>query len=636
MLYGWTGKRLVADLTQGKTWVEAVPETWRRDFIGGRGVNSRTLYEEVKPGTDPLGPENVLLFGVGPADGTMVPASGRYTVTALSPLTLVGQGSAACFGDSNSGGFFGPELKYAGYDQVVIRGRAEKPVYLFIDDQGAQIRPAQGVWGKDVWEADVEIRKEIKEPLAQIALIGPAGENLVRYASILNNLSRAAGKCGMGAAMGSKNLKAVAVRGKKPVRVANPKRLQELATAAIEELAKDSSAQVYAAYGTSSLLAVHQRLGRLATRNYQNTQFEGWKNLASERFTDFWIKSKGCFACPEHCGHFYRVEEEGEYKGVLGEGPEYATIASFGSKIGNDDPAVIMAINNLCNQMGIDTINTGSAISWAMECYQRGIITQQEADGLDLTWGNMKVVVELVERIAKRQGDFANLLGEGAYRASKKLGRGSEYYVVHVKAQDPGLSDPRVAPAWGTGYAVASRGGDHLRSLPTGESYFSPQEAEQMFGSAEAITPKGIKGKGRLVKWSEDERAVADSLEICKFIVRTSMIWPCWLGWFLAAVTGVELSDDEIMRTGERIVNVERSFNLRQGLVPADDTLSKRFTTEPIPDGPFAGRVLDLTTMVKEYYEARGWSYETGLPKAGLLEGLGLGEMAADVTRIRG
>lgn len=633
-MYGWTGQSLYVNLSNKTIQIEETDERGRKLFIGGRGLNSYTLFNRVKPDIDPLGPENLLIFGAGPVNGTLSPSSGRFTVTAVSPLTVVAGGTKPCFGDANCGGFFGPEMKYAGFDQFLISGQSETPVYLLVTDKKAEIRDASHLWGLDTWETEEALRKELNDPALQVASIGPAGEKLVRTASIMTNQARAAGKCGMGTVMGSKKLKAIAVRGTLGVKVKDPDMLRKAVSNAIHDLQGDPSSVTYARLGTSSLLSAHQKAGRLATLNYQHSQFEHADKINSTALGKYWGQSAACFACPLHCSHYYEVKE-GEFAGTFGEGgPEYVTLASFGSKIGNSYLPAILHLNNLCNQLGLDTLNTGSVIAWAMECWQNGLISLQETDSLTLEWGNYRNVIQLVERIAKREGDFASMLAEGAFRAARQLGRGSDLLVNHVKGQDPGLSDPRTAQAWGLGYAVASRGGCHLRALPSSETFFSPQEAKEMFGTEEAVAPAGVKGKGRLIKWSEDQRAVADSLETCKFIVRTGLIYPKFQAEFYNAVTGEEASPEVMMEAGDRINTIERAFNVRQGLTPADDTLSHRFLNVPVTSGPAKGRVNNLKPMLEEYYEARHWNLETGYPSETRLKELKLGWVAEELSSL--
>lgn len=626
--FGWTGRRLRVDLSAGVAGIEPTPTSHLDQYIGGRGLNSRTLLDYHRPGIDPLGPENPLIFGVGPVNGTLIPSSGRFTVTAYSPLTVVGD-DAACLGDSNAGGFWGPELKYAGFDQLIVEGAAEEPVYLVVRDGAVEVRSAAHLWGMTTWETEETILKELGDAGFRVASIGPAGENLVRLACIMNHRHRASGKCGLGAVMGSKHLKAVAVRGSGVATVADPAAVWRVVDEALAELRSDPYTQVYARQGTSSLVRAHQAQGRMPTRNYQQTQFAAWEGLSGEHFGEHhWTRSRACFACPIHCAHSFEVRN-GPWAGTVGEGPEYVSIGAFGTKVGVEDSSAVLRAHNLCNQLGLDTLNTGSTIAWAMECWQEGVMGLADTGGLVLDWGNADAVVTLVERIARRDGDLADLLAEGAYRAAQHWGRGSSRWVAHAKGQDPALSDPRVAKAWGLGYATASRGGCHLRALPTGETYFSADEAVELFGTAEAVSPTGVKGKGRLVRWSEDQRAAADSLEVCKFTVRTSLMRPEWEARFLSAVTGVDWSAEDIMAAGARITNVERAINVLQGLTRADDRLSERLMNDPIADGPAKGEVLDLEPMLDEYYVSRGWDLVSGYPFAETLEQLDMQDVAA-------
>ncbi|UCF85111.1 MAG: aldehyde ferredoxin oxidoreductase family protein, partial [Desulfobacteraceae bacterium] len=574
MLYGWTGRRLIVDLSAGKTGIEEISIDKLYRFIGGRGLNSATLFDEIDPGCDPLEPENVLLFAVGPCNGTLIPGSSRMTLTALSPSVFVGNDRPG-FGDANSGGFWGAELKFAGFDQIKITGRSEKPVYLWIQDKKAEIKDAAALWGKDVWETHHAIKSQLGVSKVRIASIGPAGEHLSRMACVVNDQNRAAGRCGIGAVMGSKRLKALAIHGTQKVPVADKPSILRVLKESKRLLYQDRSSIEYSKQGTLSLLSHHQKLGRLATRNYQETQFEGWQEIsASAMEKGYRTKSKSCRACPLHCTQEFRIDK-GRFKGTWGDGPEYVTMAGFGSKCGNNHLESILQANMLCNRLGLDTESTSSTMAWAMECWEKGLLTKKDTDGLDLKWGNHETILALIPKIAYRKGPFGTLLAEGAYTAAKRLGKDSLRYVSHAKGQDPAITDPRAAPAWGLAYAVASRGGDHLRALPTAEHCFSPEEAEKLFNSKTALNPDSIEGKGYVVKWSEDQRAVADSLEVCKFIVRTALIRPIWMARYLQAVTGWDITEEELMTIGERIVTVERLFNLRQGLTRKDDTLSE-------------------------------------------------------------
>jgi len=624
MLCGWKGNILKVDLSREKTTRQILSKELAQKFLGGRGVNSRILYQEVGPQVAPLGPENVLIVGVGPITGTLAPASGRYTITALSPLTVVGN-DKPCFGDSNAGGFFGPEIKFAGLDHMIFYGRAEKPVYLWIDDDQAEIKDASHLWGKDTWTTDKIIREEVGDDNIQIAYIGPAGENLVRIANVMNNLYRAAGRCGIGAVMGSKNLKAIAVKGTGSVKVANPRKLENVVKYIIEALNEDPVARFHMVEGTPAFISRANAQGKMGTKNYQQTQFDGWEEICAETLWDkYWVKSKGCFCCPIHCSHFYEVRDQPYV--TSGGGPEYVTLAAFGAKCLNSNLASILYANTLSNKLGLDTQSMGSAIAWAMECWDRGILNSDDTGGVEINWGDHEIIIELIKMTAFRHG-FGDILAEGAYRAAKLIGKDSIDYVIHAKGQDPAVSDARALPAFGLGYAVSSRGGDHLRAFPT--VAFQREEAERLFGTAGAIEEYTTEGKGRMVKWYEDHRAVIDSLSTCKFIFMSVLTPPLWLAKLFNAVTGLDFTVQQLMKIGERVVNLERAFNLRQGLTRKDDTVSRRWLKDPIPTGPMRGRVLNLEPMLDEYYEARGWDIKTGYPRRDILESLSL-EIEAD------
>ncbi|MCJ7651925.1 MAG: aldehyde ferredoxin oxidoreductase family protein [Candidatus Lokiarchaeota archaeon] len=632
-MYGWNGQKLCINLDEGLYHKEKIPEKWLKDFIGGRGLNSRTLFDLITPSVKPFDPENCLIFAVGPVTGTLVPSSGRSTFTALSPLALVDGGTSPCFGDSNAGGDFGPEVKYAGYDQIIMKGKAKSPVYIWIDDGKVEIRSAEHFWGMDTYETQNIIKRELGDEDVQVACIGPAGENLVRMSCIITGGGRAWGKAGLGAVMGSKNLKAIAVRGSGSVKIADPEELKKVVSKAIDILYQDPSSVAYSELGTAVLVEAHQRAGRLGTRNFQDSQYEDWEKINADAFSEYWHGKKACSFCPLHCGHYFSIDM-GPNKGLSGEMPEYVTIAAFGSKVGNSDKESILVAGELCNKLGLDTMNTGGTIAWAMECWQKGIFIEKDTEGLNLEWGNVESILELVKKIAYRSGSFGDLLAEGAYRAAKKVGKNSEDWVIHAKGQDPALGDPRSAKAWGLGCAVASRGGCHLRALPSLETYFTAEEAKKMFGTEEAVAKTGVRGKGKLIIWCENQRAVSDCLEICKFNVRTKLAEPKWMTMFLNAVAGTSYTDEDIMKVGERIINIERAFNVRQGLTRKDDTLCKRFLEEPITSGPSKGEVCNLEPMLDEYYEFRKWDIKTGLQLKKTLNDLGLEEIADELLKL--
>jgi len=626
-LFGWAGQVLSIDLSERKVVKKPFSKEWMKKYIGGRGTNSRTLYDELKPGISPFDPDNLLIFGVGPCNGTLTSGSGRTTITSLSPLMVVGEDKPG-LGDSNVGGFWGPELKYAGYDQVIVTGKSERPVYIFIDDEDVEIKDASHLWEKTIDVTDKCIKEEIGDPGIHMGCIGPAGENLVRFACIIFDLAHAAGRTGMGAVMGSKNLKAIVVRGSGGVKVAKPEKLEHLAKKAAEAISVDMNYPIWSVYGTPGLIELANEYGFLVTRNFQTGVFEGADDIGGWNFVHkYSVKSKACHACPLHCGHYYEIKE-GPYKGVSAGGYEFPA-TNVGSRIGSRDLASMLYAWKLYNTLGLDATSTGGVISFAMECYEKGILSSRDADGLELTWGNAKAMLELVKKIAYRQG-IGDLLAEGSYRAAKKIGKDALKYAMVTKGVEHIEFDPRGVKGWGLAYAVSNRGADHLRALLGGEFGITPEQAKTLWGAPEAADRLSIKGKAKMLKWHEDNRAVVDSLEICKFLARTALIAPRWFVDFMDGVTGVSFTEEEIMRVGERINNLERAFNVRQGLTSDDDTLPKRFLKEPLPEGPNKGQVCELQPMLEEYYQLRGWS-NTGVPTRKKLEQLHLSDIADEL-----
>lgn len=610
---GYSGTILRVDLTLMKSKKEVLRKGLISKYLGGRGVNSKILYDEVHPSCDPLDPENKIIFGTGPLTGTLAPCCGRYIVTAKSPLTGI-------FGDSNSGGQWASELKYAGYDHLIIQGRASKPVYLWIDDDQVLIKDAHHLWRSDTWKTTKIIKEHLADTEIQIACIGPAGENLVKFACIISNYARAAGRCGMGTVMGSKNLKAIAVRGSKDVEVARPDEFIRIAAESTRKIVEDPGYAVRSTQGTMSLVRMMQESGCLPTRNFNSGVFEAMEDISAETFLRKYVTgSRGCFSCPIHCSHFYNVSK-GPYIGTFGEGAEYESIISYTSKCGSSNLDAALNANMWSNRYGLDTIETGNVIAWAMECYMKGILDKKQTDGLKLTWGNSNAVINLIHRIAKRDG-FGNLLAEGCLNAAKIIGKGSEQLVMHTKGLTYDGVDVRVDYAFGLSYAVASRGGDHLRALPSAQYILSPDKAEELFGSRDVKNKLSPAYKAPLVIRCENLNAVGDSLIMCRFVYSSLLALDFEdLTKLYSAATGIPRSSKEIERVGERIVNVERAFNVREGVQRNDDTVAKRMLEEPMPDGPGKGLVLDLEPMLNEYYNLRGWDPK-GIPTQKKLKG---------------
>jgi aldehyde:ferredoxin oxidoreductase len=621
-LGGYAGNILRIDLTERDVKISKLERDLAAGFLGGRGFNSKGLYDEISPGTDTLGPDNKLFISTGPLVGTTFPTASRFNISAKSPQTGI-------LGDSNAGGHLAPEIKFAGYDQIVLEGRSRDPVYVFVDDGEITFRDASHLWGMDVYEADEAIRSDLGDRRVQTAVVGPAAERGVRFAGVYANLMRAAARTGMGTVMASKGVKALAVRGSGSVEVAHPRMFEGLVDEIEGEIYAHEQYWPRRRMGTTRILMMANAMGFLPTRHYTSGTFENAREVSGERLAEeFNVKTRGCFACTIPCSRFYAVKE-GEFAGLYGEGPEYEALGSFTSRVGNRDLGLALKANDLCNRLGVDALTTGECISWAMELYEKGQLTREEADGLDLSWGNGEAILAIIEKIANRDG-FGDILADGSRAAAEKLGRGRDL-AMQVKGLDIIMADPRGLKGFGLGYAVASRGGDHLRSEPFLELSDDPSIGERMFGVPEATLRLADEGKGKLVSYFEDWNAVIDALEPCKNIMQNMEILTFErASRVIEACTGLRLSPVEVRGVGERIINVERAFNVREGIRRRDDALPRRFREETLAEGASRGTVFDQEPMLDEYYEERGWDKETGIPYAKTLERLGLVEAARD------
>lgn len=627
-LHGYAGRVLRIDLTRKETHISELETDMAMEFLGGRGFNSKRLYDEVKSDTDPLGPENRLMFSSGPLVGTMFPTACRFNVSAKSPLTGI-------LGDSNAGGHFAAELKFAGYDQVVIQGRSKEPVYIFINDRDVEFRDASHLRGKDVYETDEAVKADLGDRRVQTAIVGPAAENGVRYAGIYANLMRAAARTGMGAVMVSKGMKALVVKGTGSIEVADPARFEQLVQNIEEEIYRHEQYWSRRRMGTTRILMMANAGGFLPTRHYTSGVFEHAREVSGERLAEEYnVKTRGCFACTIPCSRFYIIKH-GRFSGLYAEGPEYEALGSFSSRVGNRDLNVALKANDMCNRLGLDALTTAECISWAMELYEKGMLKRSEADGLDLSWGNRNTILSLIQKIARREG-FGDTLADGSRAAAKKLNRGLDL-TMQVKGLDMIMADPRGLKGFGLGYAVASRGADHLRSEPFVELSDDPKRGEEMFDVPEATVRLAYRGKGKLVSYFEDWCAVIDALEPCKNIMQNMEILPFdRAAEVVEAVTGFKISGEEVRSAGERIVNIERAFNVREGMGRRDDTLPRRFREEALLEGPSKGTKFEQEPMLDEYYEERGWNRETGIPTRKTLERLNLNYVADELAESTG
>jgi len=598
---GWMGKILRVDLTKGRIVTEDLNPDLAKEFIGGRGLASKVLFDEVDPQVDALSPENKLIFSTGPLTGTGAVTSSRYMVATKSPLT----GAIAC---SNSGGYFGPELKFAGYDLIILEGRSDNPVYLWIEDDRVELRRAEHLWGKDTSQTEDLIRAETHKR-AKIACIGPAGEKLVRIAAVMNDKNRAAARSGVGAVMGSKKLKALAVKGSKKVGIADRKAFKEANMLVLEKLkSAPPTAEGLPNLGTAMGVNFFNELHLLPTRNFQEGFLGKAEKISGEAIAQsIFVKKKACYACPIGCGRVTKVNDP-EFQGE-GEGPEYETIAALGSNCGIDNLAAITKANYYCNELGLDTISAGVTIAGAMELYERGILSEREV-GFKLNFGNAQALVELIKKMGLRE-DFGDILAEGGYRMAEKYGHPELF--MGVKGQElPGFQ-VRGLQGSGLAFATSNRGACHLRA-----GIYGPE----LFGIPEKIDPLDTKDKALWVKKLQDSGAVIDSSGICVFIAFGGVGLEEVLG-MLEAATGAGYNMEGILLTGEMIWNLERLFNQAAGLTGKDDNLPLRMLKEPMPEGPYKGQVVRLDEMIPEYYRLRGWDKD-GNPTPEKLEGLGL------------
>lgn len=626
---GYMGKYLRVDLTEGRI-TEVETEKWRaRLYLGGNGFGTKILWDEVPVGIDPFSPENRLIFSTGPLTGSIWPAAGRLEIIGKSPLTGI-------YGDANAGGHFASELKFAGYDMIVFQGRSERPVYLWIEDNHAELRDASHLWGKTTWEVQDDIKKDSGDKVVQVASIGQAGENKVRFASVLTS-GRAAARCGMGAVMGSKNLKCVAVRGTLDVDVASDE-FYEYAHQVHRQVLDDEFSPGEARYGTPGLVTLMNEIGRFPTKNFQRGDFPMAEEISAKVLEKkHLVRRVGCYGCPIGCGRAVEVRE-GPYKGTYTEGLEYETINSLGARIWNANMASIIKGDLLCDSYGLDTISTGGVLAFAMECYENGIISKQDADGLELRWGDHEVALQLIEKIAKREG-IGNLLAEGVRRAAEKLGKGAEYYAIHVKGMETSAQDPRSQKSYILGHITSTRGADHLKAFPCIDETGYPGAAIKRYGEhclPEIVDGLSTKYKPMVVKDGEELGAVADSAIVCKFGVQFP---PCYywpeLTKGINLATGMTLEVADLKKIGERIYNLQRCFNVREGISRKDDTQPKRILTESgtkrakgHTGGPIQGPMLD------EYYKLRQWDRETGWPTRSKLEELGLEEVVQELKEM--
>jgi len=620
---GYTGKILRVNLTDMKFAEEKLSEEIAEDFIGGAGFGVKFLYDEVKAGTDPLGPENKLVFAPGPFSGTTIPCASRMAVAGKSPLTNT-------LGVAMTGGYFPVELKFAGYDALIIEGKAKKPTYLSIKDGEVRFRNAGTMWGMKTTDAQQVIKNELNDQNVRIACIGPAGENLSRIAAIINEM-RAAGRKGLGAVMGSKNLKAIAVRGTGSVAVASKGKLKS-ARDAMARAMKESPVLYpeFSKLGTPMVVDATCAMGIFPAKNFSATGvFTPVEKIGVQGQQTRKVGREHCYGCPVGCSQL-RLAKTGSYAGVLTEGPEYETMFSFGGQTGVDNIDAIIAADRLADELGLDTISAGVAIGFAMELFEKGILSLADTGGLALNFGNHEAMLTMIRQIAYREG-LGDLLAEGVKAAAEKIGKGAEKYAMHVKGLELPAYDVRGAKAHGLNYATAYCGADHNKGYAFQEIFGIPVPY--------AVDRFVAEGKGELTKWNQDVRtATADCPTMCVFLLDMAVAGFATenTAALMEAVTGLTYTPEGVQKVGERINNLARAFNVREGFTRVHDTLPDRIMTEPLPGGASKGHFIskeELGTMLDEYYTARGWDLKTGVPTREKIEELGLGYVADDLTR---
>ena len=604
------GKILRIDLSKEKITNESLDLGVATEFIGGMGLGMYYLYRDLKPKIDPLGPENELVFVTGPLTGTLAPSSGQTCLVTKSPMT------STCL-DTYMGGYFGPEIKFAGYDAIIVSGKSEKPVYIVIDSENVEIRKAEHIWGKTTSETEKIIKEEVGNDF-RVACIGPAGENLVKFACIVSE-RRTLGRGGSGAVMGSKKLKAIAVRGSKSIRIYDEdsflKAVEKAFNLIKEALEKDFRVKGLAIVGSAFGVLWIRSAGVLPTRNFSTGYFEDAEKISGEEMLEKGVYRRhiACYNCPIHCGKV-SVVTSGKYAGTIIDGPEYETIGLIGSNCGISEISAVIKANYLCDEFGMDTISTGNVVGFAMECFERGILTLEDTGGIELRFGNGDAIVEIIEKIAKREG-LGDILAEGVKRASEKIGKGSEAFAIQVKGMEFPSWEPRGLRGSGLAYATSHRGACHKRGIM----------GDELVSKSGLVT----EGKAMLVKKRQDEVAVYFSLVVCRF---ATFVVPMSL-WaeMLTAVTGFSYDENKLMMIGDRIETLTRVFNVREGFTRKDDYLPRRFYEEPAVSGPTKGIVFpreEYEKMLDEFYELRGWDKE-GIPTKEKLKELGLTEFFA-------
>ena len=619
MVGGYAGKIGFVDLTNGEIKTEVLNEDMARQFIGGQGLGARILFERQKKGADPLGPESLLGFTTGPLTGTKTPTGGRYMAVCKSPLT-------GGWGDANAGGYFGSELKAAGWDAIFVSGMASSPRYLMIADDRIELKDASHLWGRDIIDTEATLRTEANDKKIRMASIGPASEKISLISGIVNDGGRLAARSGVGAVMGAKKLKAVAVRGTGKVAIADKEALDRLRKKFIEEMREmDGFPQILMKYGTCGLTQSLVATGATPIKNWQLTGEQAFSNI--ENLTDaaaiikHQTRKYGCANCPIACGGIFTVSD-GKYPVGETKKPEYDTIGAFGTMCKCDDLENIIKLNDMCNRSGLDTISAGTALSFAMECFENGVITESDMDGISLTWGNSEAMVDMVAKMIAREG-FGDVLADGVKIAAEKIGGGAERFAIHVGGQEPGLHNALFLPSRATGFVCDPTPGRHtaapMARIDGGPGAFGPYAELEI----EAYDRYTYTGKGPVSATASAYLQAGASAGVC--IMPLMFFGNFQLVEFFNAVTGWDLDISEVLTTGTRIQTLRQCFNLREGIQPSEIKLPERMAGRPTQsEGPVAGVSLDVDSLAREYRQAMGWDPQSGKAENSTLENLGL------------
>ncbi|WP_227764413.1 aldehyde ferredoxin oxidoreductase family protein [Zhaonella formicivorans] len=601
MLKGLAGDLVLVNLTTREITRKPCPEEILQSYLGGRGLADYILLKYLDPAVEPLAPENILVLSTGLLSGTRMITTSRLHLTARSPLT-------GFIGTSNGGGHFAAELKACGILALIITGKAQKPVFINIKDDVISIEDAVSLWGLKTQEARQKLKEIVQDELAKIILIGPAGEKLSALGCVMTDIGHAGGRTGMGAVMGSKNLKAVVAKKTGPF----SRYVSEEAAGAVKEYVTKLKAlpcwETWTTIGSSDLIWTDEQ-GASGTKNYNQVTFEGIKTACGTHYRDLVIKHHACYNCPVHCRAFVRINE-GRYSGFVGDRGEYEPLSSWGPKCGNSDGLASIYLCNVCDEYGIDSLGTGNIVAFAMDLYERGILTKEDTGGLELTWGNVDAMEALLHQIANRSTWLGDVLAQGMKKAAGIIGRGAENYAYHVKGLSMTIMDPRGFKGAGLGYAVSSRGADFGFVYAKPEYAYTPEQALEAYGTAKAADRLSEEGKPAMVRQCMCANAAVDALGICK-IPEFGMMLDFDLteaAKILSAFTGEKYTGEQLLKIGERIVNAERLLNFRFGATGKDDTLPRKFLTEPIPDGPCKGSVIHLEPMLQEFYSLMGWN----------------------------